>query len=69
MKTTIKINLKYAQRAYEAITDNRYLEENVNCEYPDVWVIDEDNEGLVDAFINQLDSFGIPVDEIEILTT
>ena len=67
METIIKISLRYAEKAYEAITDNRYLEENTICEYPDVWIIEEEDEykhsKLLDDFIYQLDCFGIPRDE------
>jgi hypothetical protein len=70
METTIKINLGYAQKAYEAITDDRYLEENTRCEYPDVWIIDEPDEDehrkIMDGLILQLESFGIPSGEYEI---
>jgi hypothetical protein len=72
MKTTIKITLMYAQEAYEAITDSRYLEEHVRCEYPDVWVIDEPNEDrheqIVDNLVLQLATFGIPTDEYEVIS-
>ena len=36
MKTTITISLRYAQKAYDALTDNRFIEENIYNEYPDV---------------------------------
>jgi len=71
MKTMIRINLRYAQKAYEAITDNQYLEDNVYCEYPDTWIIEEEDEHehaqLLADFISQLDSFEIPSDEFIIL--
>lgn len=70
MKTTIKISLLYAQKAYEALTDNRFIEENIINEYPDVWIIDEEedkkHEEIIDAVIAQLEDFGI--NEYEIVT-
>lgn len=72
MKTTIKVSLRYAQIAYEAITDNRYLEENVCIEHPDMYIIEEEieekHEDIICAFISQLDYFGINESEFEIIT-
>lgn len=72
MKTTITISLRYAIKAYDAITDNGYLEENTYCEYPDVWVIEEEDkdvhEQLLFDFEEQLKIFEIPTGEYEIET-
>lgn len=67
MKTTIEISLRMALRAYDAITDNRYLEENVINNYPNVWIIEQDDEirhdNLLIEFVEQLTTFGITPDE------
>ena len=67
MKTTIEISLKMALKAYDAITDNRHLEENVINNYPNVWIIEQDDEirhdNLLIEFVEQLTTFGITPDE------
>ena len=69
MKTTITISLIYAQKAYDALTDNRFIEENICNEYPDVWIIDEaddeKHEEIIDAVIAQLEEFKIQEYEIQ----
>jgi dephospho-CoA kinase len=72
MKATITISLREAIKAYDAITDSPYLEEYLTNDYPNVWIIETDNEDeyerLLDSTINQLNNFGIPSSEINIET-
>jgi phage terminase large subunit GpA-like protein len=70
MKTTIEISLRMASEAYDAITDNRNLEERVTNDYPNTWIIEEDDEQehdqLLIQLVEQLSAFGIPAGEYEI---
>lgn len=67
MKTTLTISLKMASKAYEAITDNRKLEEKLNNEFPNTWEIEtddpEEHDDLLLDVIEQLGMFGIHADE------
>lgn len=69
MKTTIEISLMMAMKAYDAITDNRFLEENVINDFPNTWVIEQDDEELHDHILNelveQLTAFGISENEYQ----
>ena len=71
MKTTIEISLRMASKVYDAITDNRNLEERVTNDYPNVWIIEEENEQehdqLLIQLVEQLTTFGIPEDEYEVI--
>jgi len=70
MTTTIKISLKMASKAYDAITDNRNLEEKLINEFPDVWTFETTNpdeqDDLILEVIEQLGMFGIYADEYTI---
>lgn len=72
MKTTIEISLRMATNAYEAITDNRRLEENVINDYPNIWIIEEQDEerhdNLLIEFVEQLTAFGITPEEYDIIS-
>jgi hypothetical protein len=71
MKTTIEINRKMAMRAYDAITDNKKLEEQVTNDYPNVWIIDSEDEQehdqLLIQLVEQLATFGINENEYEVI--
>jgi len=70
MKTTIEISLKMASKAYDAITDNKNLEERVINEYPNIWIIEEESyekaENLLIEMVYQLASFEIGKEEYTI---
>lgn len=72
MKTTIEISLRMASEAYDAITDNRNLEERVTNDYPNTWIIEEETEEehnqLLSEIMDQFSYFGIYEDEFEIRT-
>lgn len=67
MKTTITISLKMASKAYDAITDNRKLEEKLINDYPNTWIIEttdhEEHDDLLLEVIEQLRIFEIYEDE------
>ncbi len=67
MKTTFTISLRMASQAYDAITDNRKLEEKLTNEYPNVWVLEtedpQEHELLFTEVLEQLVIFGIYEDE------
>jgi hypothetical protein len=71
MKTTIEISLRMAMKAYDAITDNRNLEERVTNDYPNVWIIEEEDEQehdqLLIELVEQLTTFGITEDEYDLI--
>jgi len=70
MTTTIKISFKMESKAYDAITDNRNLEEKLINEFPDVWTFETTNpdeqDDLILEVIEQLGMFGIYADEYTI---
>lgn len=70
MKTIIEISLKMASKAYDAITDNRNLEERVTNDYPNIWIIEEESEeeaeNLLIELVYQLGVFGIHAEEYTI---
>ena len=72
MKTTIEISLRMAAEAYDAITDNKNLEERVTNDYPNIWIIEEEDEQehnqLLSEIMDQFSYFGIYEDEFEIRT-
>jgi hypothetical protein len=69
MKTTIEISLMMAIKAYDAITDNRFLEENVINDFPNTWTIEQEDEELHDRIlielVEQLTAFGISENEYQ----
>lgn len=69
MKTTITISKRYAQQAYDALTDNSFIEENIFNEYPGTWIIEDENEErhnkLLNEVIAQLEFFNISEYEIK----
>ena len=69
MKTTIEISLKMAMQASEAICDKPTLKSKVSNPYPNVWVIEAENEWdheqLLTEVLEQLSSWGIYDDEYE----
>lgn len=71
MKTTIEISLRMAMKAYDAITDNKNLEEKVTNDYPNTWIIEEqdeqEHEQLLTEVLEQLSAFGIYDDEYQII--
>lgn len=72
MKTTITISLRYALRAYDIITDSRYLEEMLENEFPEVWTFEsedkEDHEEVKESINYMMEKGAIPKDEYEIKT-
>ena len=72
MKTTIEVSLRMAMKAYDAITDNRNLEERVTNDYPNTWIIEEEDEPehdrLLIQLVEQLSAFGIDSTEYEIIS-
>ena len=70
MKTTIEFSLQVAMIAYDAITDDRLLEEKLINEFPNVWIIDQEDENehdlLLSSVLDILSHFGIYEDEFEI---
>lgn len=70
MKTTLTISLRMATKAYEAITDNRKLEEQIINDYPNTWIIEtedpQEHENLIQEVIDQLEDFGVTQDEYTI---
>ena len=72
MKTTIEVSLRMAMKAYDAITDNRNLEEKVINDYPNTWIIEEEDEQehdrLLIQLVEQLSAFGIDSTEYEIIS-
>lgn len=70
MKTTFTISLEKASEAYDAITDNRLLEENLINDYPNIWIVEAENPTkqieLVEELINQLALFGILLGQYEV---
>lgn len=69
MKTTIEISLMMAMKTYDAITDNRFLEENVINDFPNTWTIEHEDEELHNHILNelveQLTTFGISENEYQ----
>jgi len=71
MKTTIEVSLRMAMKAYDAITDNRNMEERVTNDYPNIWIIEEEDEQehdqLLIQLVEQLTTFGIDSTEYEVV--
>lgn len=68
--TTLTISMRMAYQAYEAITDNRRLKEELIYEYPDTWIIktddpDKHDDLFLDTII-QLGDSGVHADEYDI---
>ena len=72
MKTTITFSLQVAMNAYDALTDDRLLEEKLINEFPNVWIIDQNDENehevLISTVLDILSHFGIYEDEFTIVS-
>jgi DNA transposition AAA+ family ATPase len=62
--------MRMALKAYDAITDNRRLEEELINEYPNKWIIKTDDsekhDDLLLDTITQLGEFGVYANEYDI---